>query len=91
MHHGLTLLTSFTTMSKPIAAARIPHSWDEQIRAIAKALTCQFATETGRTPSDVVKEAIGLYLEKTDPRSVASMNQRLKALEQRYKKLTQLI
>ena len=50
------------TMSKPIAAARIPHSWDEQIRAIAHA--------TGQTPSDVVKEAIGLYLEKTDPNGV---------------------
>ncbi|ESA35966.1 hypothetical protein N836_09400 [Leptolyngbya sp. Heron Island J] len=44
-------LVLFTTMSKPIAAARIPHSWDEQIRAIA--------TETGQTPSDVVKEGIG--------------------------------
>ena len=71
------------TMSKPIAAARIPHSWDEQIRAIA--------IETGRTPSDVVKEAIGLYLEKTDPASVATMNHRLNKLENQYKKLAQLI
>ena len=70
-------------MSKPIAAARIPHSWDEQIRAIAQ--------ETGRTPSDVVKEAIGLYLEKTDPESVATMNRRLNKLEKHYKKLAQLI
>ena len=71
------------TMSKPIAAARIPHSWDEQIRAIAQ--------ETGRTPSDVVKEAIGLYLEKMDPTSVAAMKHRLDKLERQYKKLTQLI
>ena len=70
-------------MSKPIASARIPHSWNEQIRAIA--------TETGRTPSDVVKEAIGLYLEKTDPASVATMNRRLNKLESQYKKLAQLI
>ena len=71
------------TMSKPIASARIPHSWDEQIRAIA--------TETGRTPSKVVKEAIGLYLRKTDPTSVATMSRRLNKLERQYQKLTQLI
>ena len=70
-------------MSKPIAAARIPYSWDEQIRAIA--------TETGRTPSEVVKEAIGQYLEKTDPASVATMNRRLNKLERQYQKLAQLI
>ena len=61
------------TMSKPIAAARIPHSWDEQIREIA--------TKTGRTPSDVVKEAIGVYLEKTDSSGVVSMAKRLATLE----------
>ena len=71
------------TMSKPIAAARIPHSWNEQIHAIA--------TETGRTPSDVVKEAIGLYLEKTDPAAVTTMNRRLNKLERQYQKLAQLI
>ncbi|NEP58679.1 MAG: hypothetical protein F6K31_16955 [Symploca sp. SIO2G7] len=70
-------------MSKPIAAARIPHSWDEQIRAIA--------TETGRTPSDIVKEAIAQYLEKTDTASVATMNRRLNQLERQYKKLAALI
>ena len=71
------------TMSKPIAAARIPHSWDEQIRAIA--------TETGRTPSEVVKEAISQYLEKTDPNGVASMSRRLATLEKQVKKLVQLV
>ena len=71
------------TMSKPIAAARIPHSWDEQIRAIA--------TETGRTPSDVVKEAIGLYLQKTGPESVAAMNRRLNKLEKQYQKLVSMV
>ena len=71
------------TMSKPIAAARIPHSWDEQIHAIA--------TETGRTPSDVVKEAIGLYLEKTDLDGVVSMARRLRTLEKQVRKLLQLV
>ncbi len=70
-------------MSKPIASARIPHSWNEQIRAIAN--------ETGRTPSDVVKEAIGLYLEKTDPSNVTSMARRLTTLEKQVRKLVQLM
>ena len=83
MRHGLTLLTPFTTMSKPIAAARIPHSWNEQIRAIAQ--------ETGRTPSEVVKEAIGLYLEKTDPDGVASIARRLATLEKQVRKILQIV
>ncbi|NEZ57544.1 hypothetical protein DXZ20_18100 [Leptolyngbyaceae cyanobacterium CCMR0081] len=70
-------------MSKPIASARIPHSWHDQI--------CAIATETGQTPSDVVKEAIGLYLEKTDPESIASMSRRLNRLESQFKKLAQLV
>ncbi|WP_458789406.1 hypothetical protein [Adonisia turfae] len=78
-------------MSKPIAAARIPHSWDEQIRAILLWRGFANATETGRTPSEVVKEAIGLYLEKTDPNGVASMARRLTTLEKQVKKLVQLV
>ena len=70
-------------MSKPIASARIPHSWNEQIRAIAH--------ETSQTPSDIVKEAIGLYLEKTDPNGVASMARRLTALEKQVRKLLQIV
>ena len=68
-------------MSKPVVSARIPHSWNEQISAIS--------TETGRTPSEVVKEAIGLYLDKTDPNGVASMARRLTTLEKQVKKLVQ--
>jgi predicted DNA-binding protein len=70
-------------MAKPIASARIPHSWDEQIRAIA--------AERGTTPSDIVKEAIAQYLGKTDPESVAAMARRLSRLEQQYRKLAQLV
>lgn len=70
-------------MSKPIASARVPHEWHQQISAIA--------AETGRTPSDVVKEAIGQYLGKTDPEAVAAMSRRLSKLERQYKKLTQLV
>ncbi|MFG6100569.1 hypothetical protein SPB21_35350 [Leptothoe sp. ISB3NOV94-8A] len=70
-------------MSKPIAAARIPHSWDEQIRAIA--------TEMGRTPSEVVKEAIGQYLGKTTPTSCASTNRRLNKLELQLARLQRMV
>ena len=70
-------------MSKPVASARIPHSWDDQIRAIA--------TEAGQQPSDIVRQAIGLYLEKTDPNGVASMARRLRSLEKQIKKLVQLM
>ena len=61
----------------------MPHSWDEQIRAIA--------TETGQTPSDIAKEAIGLSLEQTDPDSAVSMARRLTALEKQVRKLLQLV
>ena len=71
------------TMSKPIAAARIPHSWNDQI--------IEIATETNQKPSDIVKEAIGLYLGKTDPDSVVSMARRVATLEKQIKKLVQLV
>lgn len=70
-------------MAKPIASARIPNSWDDQIKAIS--------AETGKTPSEIVKEAIGQYLGKTDVDSVQSMSRRLAALERQVKKLVQLV
>ncbi|EKU97105.1 hypothetical protein Lepto7375DRAFT_0975 [Leptolyngbya sp. PCC 7375] len=54
-------------------------------------LCIAIALETGRTPSDVVKEAIGLYLEKTDPDSVAVMTRRLSALKKQVRKLLQIV
>ena len=82
-HPWVNAVYTVYAMSKPIAAARIPHSWDEQIRAIAH--------ETGQTPSDVVKEAIGLYLKKTSSDNVTSMARRLSNLERQVKKLLQLV
>ena len=70
-------------MTKPIASARIPHDWHQQISAIA--------AETGKTPSEVVKEAIGQYLGKTDPEAVAVMSRRLSKLERQYAKLAKLV
>ncbi|MEM9485547.1 MAG: hypothetical protein AAGA83_17870 [Cyanobacteria bacterium P01_F01_bin.116] len=70
-------------MSKPIASARIPHSWNEQIREIAQ--------ETGRTPSDVVKEAIGKYLGKTMPDGCVSTNRRLSKVEHQLARLQRML
>ncbi|MEN8447500.1 MAG: hypothetical protein ABG776_21070 [Cyanobacteria bacterium J06555_13] len=70
-------------MTKPLVAGRIPPTWLAQIQKIQQ--------ETGKTQSEIVKEAIGLYLEKTDAESVATMNRRLNKLETQYKKLAQLI
>ena len=70
-------------MTQPLVAGRIPPSWHAQLLKIQQ--------ETGKTQSEIVKEAIGLYLEKTEPDSVAMMNRRLNKLEKQYKKLAQLI
>ena len=70
-------------MRKPIASARVPHEWHQQISEIA--------AETGRTSSDVVKEALGQYLGKTDPEAVAAMSRRLTKLERQYTKLAKLV
>ena len=70
-------------MKKPLVAGRIPPTWHAQLLKIQE--------ETGKSQSELVKEAIGLYLEKTDTESVAAMNRRLNKLEKQYKKLAQLI
>lgn len=70
-------------MAKPLASARIPHSWDDQIKTIM--------AETGKSYSEVVKEALAQYLGKTDTDSVQSMGRRLNTLERQVKRLTQLI
>ena len=70
-------------MKQPLVAGRIPPIWYAQLLKIQE--------ETGKSQSEIVKEAIAMYLEKTDPKSVATMNQRLNKLEKQYKKLAQLI
>jgi predicted DNA-binding protein len=66
-------------MPQPLAHARIPPEWEAQLRAIA--------AETGQSYSDVVRQAIGAYLGKTDLDSVESMSKRVAALERQLKKL----
>lgn len=69
-------------LKKPLIAGRIPAAWMTQIEAIQE--------ETGQNQSEIVQEAIAMYLGKTDPASVQSMSRRLEKLEKQYKKLVQL-
>lgn len=70
-------------MPQPLAHARIPQEWESQLKAIA--------AETGQSYSDVVRQAIGDYLGKTEVTSVQAMSQRLAKLERQLKKLAQLV
>ena len=70
-------------MRKPLVAGRIPPSWHAQLLNLQE--------ETGKSQSELVQEAIGMYLKRTDVESVATMNRRLTRLEKQYKKLTALI
>ena len=69
-------------MQKPLIAGRIPTAWMAQIEEIQE--------ETGQSQSEIVQEALGMYLGKTDPSSVKSMSRRLNKLERQYNKLVQL-
>lgn len=59
---------------------RILPEWRSQLEAISQA--------TGQTQSDLVREAIALYLKKTKAPTVRS---RLDALEAKIEKLTALV
>lgn len=47
--------------------------------------------QTGKTPSEVVHDALSAYLGVNSPESIESLNQRVVALERQYKKLAQLV
>jgi predicted DNA-binding protein len=68
-------------MEKPLASARIPQEWSDQIQQIAR--------ESGKSASEVVREAIALYLGKVDGESISTMNRRLSKLERQVGKLFQ--
>lgn len=48
--------------SSPMVGARVPHEWQQQINAIALA--------SGRKEAEIVREALGQYLGRTDPGSI---------------------
>ncbi|HEY9779089.1 MAG TPA: hypothetical protein V6D09_02970 [Leptolyngbyaceae cyanobacterium] len=70
----------------PMVGARVTQEWQQQISAIALA--------SGRTEAEVVREALGQYLGKTDPRSIkgaiASLEDRVVRLEQKLAGLGRL-
>ncbi len=70
-----------------MVGARVPQEWQQQISAIAIA--------TGRKEAEVVREALGQYLGKTDPRSIkgasADLQQRVASLEQKLTSLGRLV
>ena len=70
-------------MSKVLVAGRIPAEQAIQLKRIE--------TETGKSESEVVREAIAQYLGKTDPDAVATMARRLSKLERQYTKLAKLV
>ena len=67
--------------------SRIPHQWEEEIKAIADA--------TGRKPSEILRDAIAQYLGKHNPDSVQNTldnhGLRIHELEAKLSKLTKLL
>ena len=63
-----------------MVGCRVPSVWHEEIIAITEA--------TGRTSSDMVREAIALYLKKS---KAVTVKRRLDDLEQRLNKLARLV
>lgn len=66
-----------------MVGARVPHYWKNQIDGITQ--------ETGKNESEIVREALAQYLDRTDLNSVESLMKRVAALERQMKKLAQLV
>lgn len=67
---------------KPLASARIPQEWMDQIQAICDA--------TGKTSSEVVQEAIAAYLGHPQVNPVNHSEERLSAIEGKIDELLRL-
>jgi RHH-type rel operon transcriptional repressor/antitoxin RelB len=71
----------------PMVGARVPQEWQQQISAIAAA--------SGRREAEVVREALGEYLGKTDPGSIkgaiSSLESRVADLERQLASLGRLV
>ena len=68
---------------QPMVGARVPHPWKDQIDGITQA--------TGKSESEIVREALAQYLGRTDLDSVESLMKRVATLERQIKKLSQLV
>jgi hypothetical protein len=67
----------------PVVGGRVPHVLKDKLAA--------FCQETGQSESQVLRDALSLYLGVNTPDSVESLNKRVAALERQYKKLAQLV
>lgn len=70
---------------KPLASARIPQEWMDQIQAIC--------TATGKTPSEVVQDAIATYLNQANLSQVNRVNpseERVISIEGKLEELIRL-
>ncbi len=71
----------------PMVGARVPQEWQEQIQAIALA--------SGRKEAEIVREALGQYLGRTDPGSIkgdfARLEERVADLERKLAGLGRLV
>ena len=71
----------------PMVGARVPQEWQQQISAIANA--------SGRKEAEIIREAIGQYLGKTDLGSVkgaiANLEDRVASLERKLASLGRLV
>ena len=66
-------------MRLALVAGRVPQSYVDQLDKIG--------AETGKCRSELVKEALAAYLDKTEPESVEKMTRRLAKLERQVKAL----
>lgn len=66
-----------------MVGARVPHHWKDQMEGITQ--------ETGKSESEIVREALAQYLGRTDLDSVESLMKRVATLERQLKKLSQLV
>lgn len=60
-------------------SSRVPESYAEALNQISQ--------KTGKSQSELVREAVAMYLGKTDPESVERMNRRIAKLERQVKNL----
>jgi len=66
-------------MRLALVAGRVPQSYLDQLDRIGES--------TGKCQSELVREAIAAYLDKTEPASVEKMNRKLNQLEKQVKAL----
>jgi predicted DNA-binding protein len=66
-------------MRLSLIAGRVPQSYVDQLDQIGAA--------TGKCQSELVREAIAAYLDKTEPASVEKMSRKLSQIEKQVKAL----